>query len=416
MTTVIGPSAHSRFGGSVADRYMNCPGSVALCETVPKKAGSIHAKIGTAAHALAETCLKQSQDAAEFIGEFFPVGEHRDNKFIVTDEMAVAVQVYLDAVREELALSASGELYVEQGFAFELPSADPGEVFGTNDAMVYHPTTGRLRVFDYKHGQGVSVSADDNSQLKFYATGAVFSKPDWNLAEVILTIVQPRARDVGDENGVKDWPMDVLDLLEFQGDLDTAIAVCKGAAPSLATGSWCRWCDAAAVCPAKEAEALAATTLDFASVTLVSADDMPVPKTLDTDRLAKIVNGLDIINAWMGQCQEYLEGLIMSGVEVPGWKAVEKIGRAKWIDDPTQVAAHVEMLFGVEEDQITPRKLATIGEAEKLLKAAGATKEQIDDFKLKFTIKESSGLTIARASDRRPAVNAIASDFGSVKL
>jgi hypothetical protein len=426
---------HSRFGGSIADRYMNCAGSVALCATVPPKKVGVKAEIGTAAHDLAALCLTTDTDAAHYVGEFFPREDPGPlGRFLCTEEMARAVQVYLDAVRAELALTPDAELYVEVGFAFDLPSAEEGEVFGTTDAMVYHPSTGRLRVFDYKHGEGISVSAEDNSQLKFYAGGAVFSKPDWRLTKVILTIAQPRARDADEVGKIKDFELDVLELLEFHGQLDAAVAAAKGAeAYARNAGSvdaallnpypdgqgWCRWCDAAAVCPAKDADAIKAATLDFkdvnmTSVTEITAAALPDPKTLPLERLAKVVAGLQIAIDWMNLCQEILEGMVLGGHVVPGWKAVEKIGRAKWVEDPAEVTSYAGLMFGLAEDQVSPRKLTTITEMEKLLKAQGATKEQIDDFKLKFTIKESSGLTIAPSSDRRPAVNAVAADFGSV--
>ncbi len=422
MTTVIDTTAkpHSRYGGSSASRWMNCAGSVALLETVPARPDGPYAAEGTAAHWLAEQCL--------------PHGHPRDhldglapNGVEITANMCDAVVVYLNVVLHELAQTKSGELYVEKGFILDVPTAEPGEVFGTNDAMVYHPETGRLRIFDYKHGVGVSVSADENAQLKFYAAGAVFAHPDWKISEVVLTIVQPRARDVDEVGAVKDWTFDVSDLLDFMGDVEVAIGAAKEATPIilsptndslpvLQTGTHCRWCDAAAVCPAKEAEALAATTLDFTDITKVTADTLPAPKELDTDRLSAVVAGLGIVSGWMAQCQEYLEGLVLSGVEVPGWKAVEKIGRAKWVEDPDKIVAEAELMFDIGVDQMMPRKLTTIGDAEKLLKAAGATKEQIDSFKLAFTIKESSGLTIAPSSDRRNAVNAAAENFGAAKL
>lgn len=426
MTTVIDKTnLHSPYGGSSIGRVIACAGSVALNATVPN-IESGYASEGTVAHTLAELCLKQSLHPTHFLGEAV---DPKYPTILVTQKMCDAVVVYLNAIEQELAQTKSGELYVEKSFEIESDAA-PGEVWGKNDAAVYHPETGRLRMFDYKHGVGVSVSADDSAQLKFYAMGAVFSNPDWRITEIICTIIQPRARDADEVGAVKDWKFDVVELLEFQADVEAAIERAKtvaeifgnptydgsGVLDYFATGAHCRWCDAAAVCPAKEAEALAAATLDFASVTEVTAPALPEPKSLDVERLSAIVAGLNIVTAWQAQCQEYLEGLVLSGVEVPGWKAVEKIGRAKWIDDPAEVAAYVDMQFGIETDQIMPRKLTTIGDAEKLLKAAGAPKEKIDDFKLKFTIKESSGLTIAPASDRRPAVNAIAADFGSVKL
>jgi hypothetical protein len=437
--------AHSRFGGSKADKWMSCVGSTALCDTVPSLAAGALAKEGSAAHALAALCLSQDCHPRDYLGLWWQ-GEdvflEATAEVQVTEEMCDAVVVYLNAVAHEQARTKDAELYVEQRFVLDVASADPGEVFGSNDAMVYHPSTGRLVVFDYKHGVGVSVSAEDNAQLKFYATGAVWSKPDWRIAELELVIVQPRSRDLqflpddADREarlGIKRWPMNPLDLMDFQADVEDAIARAKSvsgppwtatykpgegmSSAVFTTGSHCKWCDAAAVCPQKQRQILDQAKLDFADIgEIKSASDLPDVKAFDVSHLGDMLKSAQLLNDWLNQIQQFVEALVLSGTPVPGWKAVEKIGRAKWVSADEDVAAYVEMLFGIEADAIRPRKLTTITEAEKLLKAAGATKEAIDTFKLQFTIKESSGLTIAPESDKRPAVNAAERAFGDIAV
>lgn len=405
--------AHSRFGGSVIDRVIKCPGSVALCDTVPAVPSSAYAQLGTAAHKLAESCLTRDLHPLDFLDV-----EMEGCK--VDHEMAEAVRVYLEAVTHELALTRTAELYVEKGFKLDIKSAAPGEVFGTNDAMVYHPETGRLRVFDYKHGVGVSVSAEDNAQLKFYAAGAVFSNP-WKISELVLTIVQPRARDVDDVGAVKDWTFETPDLFEFLGEVSEAVFLAKaakGSADGLKAGSHCdkSFCDARVACPAYQALKLKGTGFEDVVIEDVRVADLPHPSHLTNERLAQIVAGLSGLSAWMNSCQEYLEAKLLAGETVPGWKVVEKIGRAKWVTDDASVADTLAVLYDIDRDLILPRKLTTIGEVEKLMKGAGATKSQIDDFKLKHTIKESSGLTIAPEGDRRTAVNAAERAFGDVQV
>lgn len=429
MTTVI-DKGHSRYGGSVIGRVIACSASVAECDAIPTLAGDEYSSEGNAAAFVIEQCLKTNVPAKEFLD--FLYTKPGDKQVVVTGNMVDACQVFIDEVNREMALTPDAELYVEHSFELESEAA-PGEVWGKTDVLVYHSSIGRLRDFDYKHGVGVSVSAEDNAQPKFYATGAVFSHPEWRISELICTIVQPRARDVDEVGAVKDWTFDVVELLEFQQQVEDGIVAAKETAHLFATtkltpkdrlryykvGEHCRWCDAAGTCVAKEQAGLKASTMDqegFATVTEITARDFPEPKSMDVERLAAVVRGIDLVREWQLRCQELLEGLLMSGVEVPGWKTVEKIGRAKWVEDPTEIVAYADMTFDLTEDQIMPRKLTTIGDAEKLLKAAGASKDDIDSFKLKFTIKESSGLTIAPSTDRRPAINAIAADFGTVKL
>jgi hypothetical protein len=403
---------HSVYGGSVIGRIIACPGSVALCDTIPDKT-SRYADQGSAAHALAEACLKDSLHPTHFLGEVFPpYVEH-----IVDQAMCDAVLVYLEAVTHELALTKTAELYVEKSFDLDIPGCAKGEVHGKNDAMVYHPETGRLRVFDYKHGAGVQVDVVDNAQLKFYAAGAVFSNP-WRVTELILTVVQPRAWD--GEEAVQDWRFETPDLLEFLGDVGHAIASAKAetALANLVAGPHCdkSFCRGRITCPAYQALKLADTGFETVDLTSLDAEAYPHPSHLTNEKLAQIVAALARFSSWANTCQEYLEGKLMAGETVPGWKVVEKIGRAKWIADEESIASTLEAIYDIDRDLVLPRRLTTIGDVEKLMKAAGATKSAIDDFKLKNTLKESSGLTIAPEGDRRPAVNAAERAFGDVSI
>ena len=311
---------HSRFGGSVAARVLGCPGSVALCATVPNRS-SVAADEGSAAHALAELCLKEHLPAAHFLGEMF--GEPA---FEATQDMVDAVKTYLGAITEELALTPEAEFYVEKHVQFPTGLE---KVFGTIDAVVWHPSTGRLRVFDYKHGSGVVVSPEESAQLLFYA--ASLYRPE--IKEVVLTIVQPRPFEVvsGFVPAVKDWSVKPDRLKHFIVSYCQAIYDAQKPDAPLAAGAHCTFCPASLICPAKDKEAVESMDLACASVADVSVDILPDPKTLDVERLSKIVSGLEILNAWAGQCQAQLEGLLMGGLEVPGWKVVEKVGRRKYV-------------------------------------------------------------------------------------
>lgn len=415
--------AHSVFGGSSADRWMNCPGSTALCAALPEPPTNKYQAEGTAAHALGEHCLKECMHAWDFIGGEFQFDDHGVTKTItVSTEMADAVQVYLATVRDEMAKAPDSQLYVEQRFVLPVATAEPGEVFGSNDAMVYSPSLQRLVVFDYKHGAGVSVSAEDSSQLKFYACGAAMSHPEWAVSSVELVIVQPRARDAdeSDEPGVKRWQMDPLELIEFAGEAEAAIKAAKTPAAPLEPGKWCKWCNAAAVCPTREQQALRASGLDYTDVTVITPETLPKPETLDTARLGQVLAALDILDQWGGQVRAYVEGLLQQGVPVPGWKLVDKIGRRRWIEDESKIADYLSIMHGLDLDDIRPRKLVTITEAERQLKSVVADKDErkkaLEDLSLAFTLKDSSGLTLVPANDKRPAVDALSRDYGSVNI
>lgn len=415
--------AHSDFGGSIIARVIACPGSVALCKSVPERLSSSYADEGTFAHALGEKHLRAGNfDAQQSIGDEIE-SDKLASKKVVTTEMAAAVQVYLDAVQAEMVKTEDAILLIEERFTLPISSAEEGEVFGANDALVYHPSTGRMVVFDYKHGQGVSVSAEDNKQLKFYAAGAALSHPDWPIAELELVIVQPRARDADDQDipGVKPWPMDTFELLEFVAEVEQAVAAAKAPGAPVAAGSHCRWCAAASVCPAKKEEVIASIGLDFHDIADISPKALPTPKEMSTDKIAALLRGLDTLTAWANQVRDYAYGLLEQGVAVPGFKLVDKVGRRKWIDNEAEIAAYLEMVYGVEGEDVMPRKLVTITEAERLVKARvtekAARKAALDDLSLRFTLKDSGGRTMVADTDRRDAVPAgAAADFAGVTV
>lgn len=436
---------HSRFGGSVIARVIHCPGSVAFCADAPPKVETQYMAEGTLAHEFGEHLLRNGEhDAMRYVGDEFPFATPTLKKLhdicgqkykTVSKDMARAVQVYVDAVYAETAADPLAELMVEQSFT--LPVGDGKEVYGANDALVYQPGRKRLVVFDYKHGAGKDVDVEDNAQLKFYAAGAAFNQP-WPIAEIELIIVQPRSPDaVEDHGGVKRWTWDGGDLFEFLAEVDGAVNVAKGVEANvqsctpeviaanlpatLNAGPHCKstWCPKAATCPANEAAKLAAITLDYASIDVVTPSSLPEMQTLDTARIAKIMAGAAAVKAWVGQVEEYAFNLASSGTPVPGFKLVDKVARRKWIDADDNILDFLEM-NGVDRKEAAPPTLGGITEVEKLLRAAVGNAKDFSAAKarlsLDYTIKESSGLTLAPESDKREAVDAVARAFGSVTI
>ena len=53
---------HAKLGPSSASRWLNCPGSVALCATVPEEPSSEYADEGTFAHDIAERAIRAVRD------------------------------------------------------------------------------------------------------------------------------------------------------------------------------------------------------------------------------------------------------------------------------------------------------------------------------------------------------------------
>lgn len=115
--------------------------------------------------------------------------------------------------------------------------------FGTSDAVLY--AGHRLLVNDLKYGFG-PVDAEANTQLIIYALGCL--RPETR--EITIEIDAPRAKS-------GKWTTTRADLVE-RGSLihAAALATEDPKAPRSPGPKQCKWCDAAKICPEKNAELL----------------------------------------------------------------------------------------------------------------------------------------------------------------
>lgn len=377
--------AHSVLGASVAHRWMACPGSIRLCSGIPNPE-TIYAAEGTAAHELAEICLKGTNgfrfaDAADFIGEEITVGNH---KFTVDEEMAEAVQLYVDTVKADY--DDKDILLIEH--RFDLSGTVYDGMFGTNDCGLYKISTGKLIIYDYKHGKGHAVEAKDNPQLKYYGIGAMSlpSLKGISLDEIELVIVQPRAphRD----GPVRRWQTDVTHLIDFIADLrDAAVQTTVLDAPVVA-GAHCKFCPAAGVCPALREKALEDAQAEFGGT----------PSDLTEAQIADLLSKADLIEDWLKAIRSEAYGRAEGGAKIPGYKLVQKRAVRKWSGDADTVATELCAKFDLGLDDVLERKLRSPAQVEKLLpKADRAGLAEL-------ITAESSGTTLARETDRRAEV------------
>ena len=404
-------TAHSRFGGSVASRYLNCPGSVRLSEQAPERLASSYAEEGTFAHQLAENCLLGCRQPV--IGETVR-SPSVDSSKKVDQDMADAVNVYLDTVWD--AYTDGDDMTVEERFTLPIPSAEPGEVFGSNDCAIFSPETGRLTVFDYKHGKGVGVSAYENKQLMFYAAGAVASHPEWEVQSIELVIVQPRGPF---PDPVSRWEMPLWQLLDYPAQIDAAVRDALSDSPTFEPGEHCRWCPASEICKVREQRFLKAAALDFEGIIDVPNNALPMADALEPERMARILEAFDGLSDWVQSVRERVESKLLAGEKVPGFKVVEKQSRRKWAADEIEVAGYLGMMYELDPDDLRPRKLVTITEAERQLKSKLGKQfstEIKNDITMRFMVKESTGYACVPERDKRPAVAPVQAEFGSVTI
>ena len=358
-------SAHSKYGASGAHRWTACPGSVAATAMLPETPSS-YAQEGTACHAVAALCLTQNQDAIEYVGRTIDGLE-------IEEEHAIAVQVYLDAIRKS-------------------------------------PTVWRdvIAIFDAKFGKGEIIEVKrsngrPNLQLAFYALGVIyelqrlplekrngimieykfhikelhpqfFGTADYvylgsrklkDIKFVELVIVQPRAWH-------KDGPVrrvryPIEEIIAVGEELLTAVRRCEEPNPALIPGSHCKFCRAAGTCPALRNHSLAEAQLSFSDdveMTLMGAT--PHPTSLTPQQLSNVLFAAEKLETWLDAVRAYAHASAEKG-KIPGWKLVAKQARRKWVDEDA-AATDLMYRFELDEDQVYDTRMKSPAQIEKLLK------------------------------------------------
>ncbi len=358
---------HASWSASSTERNWNCSGALALTINLPETTNEA-ADWGTCCHQIAEACLHKGIDASEFIGT---TQKGKKYEFEVDEEMADTAQVYVDYVRER---SKNLLLHVEQRFSLSTlnPPFDAG---GTADAVVYDEALKHLEVIDLKGGRGHVVEVVGNAQLRTYALGAMLANPGLKVDTITVTIVQPRAPHKSGRT--RSETFHVADLLEWTMELMGAMHKAKKAMVDRATmhsavwakeylkaGDHCKFCKAAGFCPALEQRALDAAGVWF--------DDLDHPRlsnspdTMSPEKLAQSLDVADMIEEWIKAVRSYAHAQAESGVPIPNYQLVEKIGNRRWSVPEANIVQALEIL-GVDDPY--NRKLVSPAQAEKLLGA-----------------------------------------------
>jgi hypothetical protein len=402
---------HARLAPSAAHRWMNCPGSVALCEDIPDR-GSVFADEGTAAHTLAEQCLSQGEDAQDFAGFWVDVAVGLiepvagpltgPRTFEVDEEMIDGVQMYVDYVRELIKKCDT--------FGFEervdCTHLHP-EIWGTGDYVGYEEATQHAHVCDFKYGRGVAVDALENEQLLIYASGAVtkLAKQGNAVRKITVHIVQPRAPHK--DGPVRTYTLLADDLLLFENNvLSMAEATGEPDAP-LHAGDHCRFCKAAGTCPERRDASLLAAEIEFSPEGEMQAR---VVTELTPEEIGRLMHEVGQIEAWCEAVRKHAHLEASHGRMPEGWKLVAKRAPRKWINE-LQAAVNLKEIFDLEDDDIFTKKLISPAGAEKLVGKKGNAAAQL---KALYS-KRSSGSVLAPLDDPREAVQSDASaEFGDV--
>lgn len=362
MSKAHSQRAHAKLSPSSAKRWFSCPGSIRLSADTSDKS-SVYADEGTAAHTLAEKCLRGGWDATDFLGGHVNIKTGQveryeaegDGIFTIDEEMVDAVDLYISTVR---SLKIKGDEF-EYEAKLDLRHI-PGMEFGTGDFVRYRENTKELVIVDFKYGRGVPVDVEENEQLFTYAVGTARRFHNRGLAKVLLMVVQPRCPHPAGPVRMKMY--DALDLVEFRFRLvDAAEATMADDAP-LVPGEWCRFCPAAPTCEALRGHSLAVAEMEF-------ADEPPTVGDLDAEQLSAILAKASVVEGWIKRVQERAHQMAIDGNPPPGFKLVHSTSHRKWKDEDEIATLLRHKLELTEEQMYTAPKLKSPAAMEKVLGA-----------------------------------------------
>lgn len=378
--------AHAPLAPSAASRWIECPGSVRLCEG-RDDSSSEAAKEGTFAHEIAAECLELGFDAADFIGT---VREVEGSEFCFDESMAEHVQTYLDFVTE--LVGDDGRLYVEA----EVKWLD--DVYGTTDAAVLSSDHLELDVADLKFGKGVLVSAIDNAQARVYALAAIKTLCVEPPKIIRCHIVQPRHHLGGCSTEELTW----TELKNWGITAQTSAAATRFSSSPFKAGDHCRWCLAKADCPALRKASTSIAQSVFTDESLqTKRKDAPKPGTLSDEEISTILDAAPTVESWLKAVRVEAKRRALDGGNVPEYKLVETRSNRKWIDEAAVKRAYKDRGISPYGDA----KLKSPAQAEKDLGAQVVSK-------LAHTV--STGTTLVPSDDKRPHYNP-AAVFGEPK-
>lgn len=390
--------SHSVNGPSSFSRRIACPGSARMEASLPESR-SVYAAEGTAAHALGEKCLLENKNPSDFIGQKMGEFIHdngRVEEFIVDGEMADAVQIYVDYCRN----LQSGKSFVEGKFEMPFMGKDYGRdkiVSGTTDFGSLKDDV--LHIVDYKHGQGVPVDAENNTQGLCYGLGAANQYEDEKWSKLRITIVQPRAYH--HDGTVRSWDVPRGDLLDYKIKFAAASLATHEENAPLVAGSHCKFCKAQPMCRAY-ANFVGATL----KIDLFDKNSKPVnPEMLTREEISAIFFRLKEIDGWSAMLKDYVQAESINKNPLPDTKLVATREMRSWIDPKA-----AEAVFGGNE-KAYEKKFKTAPQMEKTL-----GKKEFAKFE-NLVKKVSTGSTVVHVSDPRPSIRPTAeNEFGAVPI
>lgn len=367
--------SHALLSSSSSSRWINCTPSARLTENLQDSTSSF-AYEGTDAHTLCEYKLNK---ALGFTNEDAPKLEWYSEEM---EDCATGYASYVLEIVEDLKREGKEPLVlVEQRLDYSKYVEDG---FGTGDAVIV--ADGIINVVDYKHGRGILVNAEMNTQMLIYSLAAVeLFDFIFDIEKVRMTIYQPRLGNVSTFEITKEdlfkWADEVLvpaAKLAFKGEGE------------FSCGEWCTFCKAKSICRERAK-----------FNTMLAQMEFKEPPVLTDDEVIEVLTKVDGLISWANDVKEYAFQEALKGKKWDGFKLVEGRATRKYTNE-NEVASVVEKAgFNPYE-----KKVVGITEMQKRL-----GKSKFLEIVEPYIYKPEGKPTLVLDSDKRPEFKNAKLDF-----
>lgn len=413
MGTTTQPD-HAKLSASHSGCWLNCTMAPQYEAQFPDEPPGEAAQEGTLAHKICE--LTVSYNAGQITKRKYnsQIKKLKEDP-LFQDEMIKTAEVYGGYIWEKV-MSFDGKPYQAQEVRVDFSDYVP-EGFGTCDSIIIGGDL--LCITDYKHGKGIPVSAENNSQMRLYALGALKQYGMfYDIHRVSMAIVQPRISE-----DIKEETITVEELRAW-GEQIKPIAqkAYTGEGAEFHEGPWCKnyFCKGRFVCRAR-AENMTALE-DFKDLPIdglltdqekadreaaMNAGFVLPPVLTDADVGDLLYRGERLVS-WYNDLCDYALKAILSGKDIPGWKAVAGRSDRKWDDADAAIADILKA--GYQEAMLYDRKPKTLAQLEKLI-----GKKDFDRIVGKHVVKPMGKPTLVVESDSREPYNSAAADLAGLK-
>ena len=403
---------HAFLSASSAHRWSMCTAAPHYEAQFPDKDPGVYANEGTLAHKICE--LTVQYNAGQITKRKYNSQLRKcQNEELYSEEMLRTAEFYAEHIWQA-SMAYESKPYIATEVRVDFSEIVP-EGFGTCDCCMIGDS--RLSIFDYKHGKGVQVSAENNPQMRLYALGALRQySMFYQIETVSMSIIQPRiTEDVSCEE------ISVEDLIKWGEQLKPiAQKAYSGEGAEFKEGPWCRFGKGRAVCRARADNATALE--DFMNMPIIgkmtdeekmqrtSAEiaGFPVSHVLSDKEVGDLLERGARLVQWYDDLKAYAQEAILEGKDIPGWKVVEGRATRQW-DDP-EAALEEFKKAGFDEAVLFDRKAKSLSELEKMV-----GKKKFAEIAGAHILRPPGKPTLVVESDKRQPYSAAAADFQSVK-